>query len=77
MSDYSDAYQIGRDQERERIRTNILDRVRDLSSCTKADNCEEFGALIASYIDEWLDEPYTVTLSTQDFKQLRKALDEE
>jgi hypothetical protein len=42
-------------EERERIRANIIDRVQDLSSCTKKDNCEEFGALIASYIDEWLD----------------------
>ena len=39
-------------EERERIRANIIDRVQDLSSCHKADNCEELGALIASYIDE-------------------------
>ena len=43
-------------QERERIRANIIDRVQDLSSCAKHDNCKELGALIASYIDEWLDE---------------------
>lgn len=42
-------------EERERIRTNIIDRVRDLSSCHKADNCQELGALIASYIEEWID----------------------
>lgn len=45
----------GVEYERERIRANIIDRVQDLSSCTKKDNCEELGALIASYIDEWLD----------------------
>lgn len=45
----------GKRVERERIRLNILDRVRDLSSCHKDDNCEELGALIASYIEEWLD----------------------
>ena len=42
-------------QERERIRANIIDRVQDLSSCHKNDNCKEFGALIASYIEEWID----------------------
>ena len=42
-------------QERERIRANIIDRVKDLSSCHKNDNCEELGALIASYIEEWID----------------------
>ena len=41
--------------ERERIRANIIDRVQDLSSCNKNDNCQEFGALIASYIEEWID----------------------
>lgn len=45
-----------REQERERIRANIIDRVRDLSSCHKDDNCQELGALIASYIEEWIDE---------------------
>ena len=43
-------------QERERIRANIIDRVQDLSSCHKNDNCQELGALIASYIEEWVDE---------------------
>ena len=47
---------IERDSERERIRANIIDRVQDLSACTKRDNCEELGALIASYIEEWIDE---------------------
>ena len=42
-------------QERERIRANILDRVQDLSTCHKNDNCKEFGAYIESYIEEWLD----------------------
>ena len=43
-------------EERERIRANIIDRVQDLSSCTKNDNCQELGALIASYIEEWINE---------------------
>lgn len=64
-------------EERERIRANIIDRVQDLSTCHKDDNCQELGALIASYIEEWLDEPHTVTLSPQDFNQLRTALDTE
>lgn len=42
-------------EERERIRTNIIDRVQDLSSCHKDDDCQAFGALIASYIEEWID----------------------
>lgn len=42
--------------ERERIRANIIDRVQDLTSCHKNDNCQEFGALIASYVEEWIDE---------------------
>lgn len=41
--------------ERERIRANIIDRVQDLTSCNKTDNCQEFGELIASYIEEWID----------------------
>ena len=43
------------EKERKRIRANILDRVRDLRSCTKNDNCQEFGELIESYIEEWID----------------------
>lgn len=42
-------------EERERIRANIIDRVQDLSSCQKDDDCQAFGALIASYIEEWID----------------------
>lgn len=41
-------------QEHERIRLNIIDRVSDLRSCTKNDNCQEFSELIASYIEEWI-----------------------
>lgn len=37
-----------------RIKTNIMDRVTDLQSCGKDDNCWEFGDLIESYIEEWL-----------------------
>lgn len=52
---YNMMAKIERDSERERIRANIIDRVQDLSACTKNDNCEELGALIASYIEEWID----------------------
>ena len=45
----------GKKIERERIRLNILDRVSDLRSCIKNDNCQELGTLIFSYIEEWLD----------------------
>lgn len=41
--------------ERERIIANILERVRDLRSCTKNDNCNELGELINSYIPEWTE----------------------
>ncbi len=38
-----------------RIKANIMDRVTDLQSCGKDDNCYEFGDLIESYIEEWLE----------------------
>lgn len=41
--------------ERERIKAKIMDRVIDLKSCGKNDNCYEFGDLIESYIEEWLE----------------------
>lgn len=44
------------EKERKRIKANILDRVQDLRSCTKNDNCQEFGELIESYIEEWIDD---------------------
>ena len=34
---------------------NIMDRVADLKSCGKDDNCGELGYLIQSYIPEWID----------------------
>lgn len=40
---------------RDDIKDRIMDRVRDLKSCGKNDNCWEFGDLIESYIDEWLE----------------------
>lgn len=43
------------EKERKRIIANILDRVEDLSSCNKNDNCVEFGQLIKSYIPEWME----------------------
>lgn len=42
--------------ERDRIKANILDRVKELRSCTKDDNCNEFGAYIESYIEEWIEQ---------------------
>ena len=38
------------------IKANIESRIADLRSCGKDDNCQEFAALIESYIPEWLDE---------------------
>ena len=38
-----------------RIKINIMDRVTDLKTCGKDDNCHEFGDLIESYIEEWLE----------------------
>lgn len=41
--------------ERERIISNIYERVSDLRSCTKNDNCVELGELIEEYIPEWTE----------------------
>ena len=41
--------------ERERIISNIYERVSDLRSCTKDDNCVELGELIEEYIPEWTE----------------------
>jgi hypothetical protein len=41
---------------KERITLNIMDRVTDLKTCGKDDNCYEFGDLIESYIKEWMNE---------------------
>ena len=43
------------EKTRKRIIANILDRVEDLNSCTKDDNCQELGQLIKSYIPEWME----------------------
>ena len=43
-------------KERERIRANILERVQDLTSCNKNDDCNEWGLHIEGYIQEWLDD---------------------
>ena len=43
------------EKTRKRIIANILDRVEDLNSCTKNDNCQELGQLIKSYIPEWME----------------------
>ena len=53
--DYYAGMTEGRIQERERIRANIIERVQDLASCRKTDNCQEFSALIGSYVEEWID----------------------
>ena len=34
---------------------NIMDRVVDLKSCNKDDNCLELAFRIQSYIPEWID----------------------
>jgi hypothetical protein len=43
------------EKERKRIIANIMDRVQDLRSCHKQDNCQELGQLIESYIPEWTE----------------------
>ena len=40
---------------KESIKAKIMDRVTDLKSCGKNDDCWEFGDLIESYIEEWLE----------------------
>ncbi len=46
-------FQAGVEYERERIIKNIQERVNDLRSCHKDDNCQEFARLIESFIEEW------------------------
>jgi hypothetical protein len=46
-------------KERERIISNIYERISDLRSCTKKDNCVEFGELIEEYVFEWADPNVT------------------
>jgi alpha-L-fucosidase len=57
LAEYTEnGYQQGVREERERIISNIYDRVSDLRSCTKQDNCIELGELIEEYIPEWTKE---------------------
>lgn len=44
-----------KDEIRKEIIANIMDRVIDLKTCCKTDNCYELGTLIESYIPEWTD----------------------
>jgi hypothetical protein len=48
-------WQAGRDYERDRIIKRIQERVGELRSCHKSDNCQEFASLIESYIEEWTE----------------------
>ena len=49
-------WNAGRDYEREQIRARIMERVTDLKSCGKNDDCFDLGDHIESYIPEWLGE---------------------
>ena len=53
--DWEWGHAFGKNAERERITRNIRDRVADLRSCCKDDNCQEFASLIESYIEEWTE----------------------
>jgi hypothetical protein len=53
LSEYVQANVVA---ERERIKINIMDRVTDLKTCGKNDDCWEFGDLIESYIEEWIND---------------------
>lgn len=46
----------GRKLERKLITIRVMERVEDLRSCHKSDNCQELATLIESYLPEWLDE---------------------
>ena len=50
-----EAIKIGEHRERERIIRNIQERVSDLRSCSKRDNCHEVARLIESYISDWTE----------------------
>lgn len=57
---YSDGLNHGKlegmDEATGIIIKNIKSRISDLRACTKNDNCQEFAALIESYIPEWTEE---------------------
>lgn len=46
----------GAEQARNIIKAAILDRVQDLKSCGKDDDCDQVAELIKSYIPEWVGE---------------------
>ena len=50
-----EAIKIGEHRERERIVRNIQERISDLRSCSKSDNCHEVARLIESYISDWTE----------------------
>jgi hypothetical protein len=53
---YLSGVRAGELRERERIISNIYERISDLRSCTKKDNCVEFGELIEEYVFEWTED---------------------
>lgn len=52
---YDNAIWMAKMDMKDDIKDRILERVNDLKSCGKNDNCWEFGDLIESYIEEWLE----------------------
>ena len=52
---YDNAVWMAKMDMKDDIKDRIMERVNDLKSCGKNDNCWEFGDLIESYIEEWLE----------------------
>jgi hypothetical protein len=55
FDELEEAIRIGEHRERERIVRNIQERISDLRTCSKPDNCHEVARLIESYIPEWTE----------------------
>jgi hypothetical protein len=53
---YDSGFESGVEHERQRIIENINERIEDLRTCSKIDNCHELAELIESYIPEWTEE---------------------
>lgn len=52
---YDNAIWMAKMDMKDDIKDRIMERVNDLKSCGKNDSCWEFGDLIESYIEEWLE----------------------
>lgn len=54
--DFAGYMENSKQDERERIKQEIMSRVTDLKSCGSNDNCEEIAELLLDWMPEWLGE---------------------